>query len=76
MMGKSELEIPMVTIKEDGKWKVDLQETASAVMGSMMGEMMKGLGGAMQKGMGDAMKGWAARRVRYARHARDAGAVN
>lgn len=47
-----------VLVLEDGKWRVDVNQTMMSMMGGAMGEMMKALGkgmGAMMKGMGGAM---------------------
>jgi hypothetical protein len=41
--GKSQMEVPFVVIREEGKWKVDLIETSAAMMGAAMKEMMKGM---------------------------------
>ena len=38
-------------MKQDGKWKVDLDQTMMSMFGGAMGEMMKGLGGQMGEGL-------------------------
>ena len=42
--------IPLITFlsKEDGKWKVDWNQTMSSMFGGMMGEMAKGMSKAME----------------------------
>jgi len=66
------LDLKTVCVKEDGKWKVDLDKTMMSMFGGAMGDMMKdltdqmgdamksgmeGMGDALKKGVGDAAEG-------------------
>ena len=70
--GEMTLDLKTVCVKEDGKWKVDLDKTMMSMFGGAMGEMMKeltdqmgnamksgmeGMGDALKKGVGDAAEG-------------------
>lgn len=53
-------QLTTVLVKEEGKWKVDVQETMVSMFGGAMGEMMKGLekmGEGFGKAMGEGLKG-------------------
>ena len=45
------MELQTILVKQDGKWKVDLDQTMMSMFGGAMGEMMKGLGGQMGEGL-------------------------
>jgi hypothetical protein len=49
------MQLSTVLVKEDKKWKVDVNKTMMSMMGGAMGQMMKAMGegmGAMMKGLG------------------------
>jgi hypothetical protein len=52
---ESETTIPLETVlvKEEGEWRVDVDQTMMSLFGGAMGRMMEGLGEAMKDGMED-----------------------
>lgn len=54
-----DLEFETAMAKRDGQWLVDLDETGSRMMKSVLGVSMQELGEAMAEGMKDAMEGLA-----------------
>jgi hypothetical protein len=52
-----DLEFETALVKRDGQWLVDLEETGSRMMKSVLGVSMQELGEAMAEGMKDAMEG-------------------
>jgi len=43
LAGKSQMDLPFVVIREEGRWKIDLIETAAAMAGAAIKEMMRGM---------------------------------
>lgn len=54
-----DLSFETVLVKRDGEWLVDLDETSSRMMKSLLGASMEELGEAMAEGMKEAMQGMA-----------------
>lgn len=53
------IELQTICVKENGKWKVDVNQTMATMFGGAMGEMMKGLEkglGEMGKALGEGLK--------------------
>jgi len=58
--GENHMQIPMKTVlvRQEGVWKVDVEQTMMSLFGGAMAEMMKGMGDAMgeaMQGMGEEM---------------------
>lgn len=47
-----------ILVKENGRWKVDMVQTMSSMLGSAMKEIMDTLGNTMVQGLGNAVKGF------------------